>query len=35
MNTSRNRNTIYLVYEDDECAVNDRYSHTDYPVTCD
>lgn len=22
------------VYEDDECAINDRYEHEDYPVTC-
>ena len=23
------------VYEDDECAINDRYEHEDYEVTCD
>ncbi len=34
MNTAGDNNTIYQVYEDDECAVNSRYSHTSYPVTC-
>ena len=34
MNTARNRTSIYEPQEDDECAVNDRYSHTSYPVTC-
>ena len=35
MNLARDREDIYEVYEDDECAVNDRYENSHYPVTCD
>ena len=35
MNPDGDNDTIYDVYEDDECAINDRYEHEDYPVTCD
>ena len=35
MNTDRDKERRYRVYEDDECAINDRYEHEDYPVTCD
>ncbi len=35
MNTDRDKEQRYRVYEDDECAINDRYEHEDYPVTCD
>ena len=34
MDTGRDRDTIFEPQEDDECAVNDRYSHSSYPVTC-
>ena len=34
MNSNRNKEQLYRVYEDDECAVNDRYEHEDYSVTC-
>ena len=34
MNVAGDNDTYYEVYEDDECAVNSRYSHTSYPVTC-
>ena len=35
MNPVGDNDNIYRVYEDDECAINDRYEHEDYPVTCD
>ena len=35
MNTDRDKEQRYRVYEDDECAINDRYEHEDYEVTCD
>ena len=35
MNTDGDNDVYYNVYEDDECAVNSRYSHSTYPVTCD
>ena len=35
MNSPLNYPTIYHVEDDDECAVNDLYTHEDYPVDCD
>lgn len=34
MNENRDTERYYRVYEDDECAINDRYEHEDYPA-CD
>ena len=34
MDIGRNRETTYQVKLDDECAVNDRYDHSSYPVDC-
>ena len=29
------RSTLPPPFTDDECAINDRYDHEDYPVDCD
>lgn len=34
MNTARNRDINYLTTADDECAINDRYESSAWPVTC-